>query len=101
MIGKYFVVVAFVAALPGVLGHHCYSACDENGLYPEALKFFKPQIVEQCSWSTRACNQTTPGTGHRLYDAAVKDDLVVVERCYSFCFWNVRELACNHCARSS
>ena len=89
MIGKYFVVVAFVAALPG------------DGLDPEALDFSPPIKVEQCSWSTGACNQTTPGTGHRLYGAAVKDDLVVVERCYSFCFWNVRELPRNHCARSS
>ena len=95
MIGKYFVVVTFVTALPGVLGYHCKSNCDENGLYPEALNFFPAGNYGQCSYP-KVCNQTTPGTGHKLYDD--KDDLVVVERCYSFCFWNVRELTT---ARSS
>ena len=99
MIGKYFVVVTFVAALPGVLGYHCTRNCDENGLNPEALNFFPAGKYGQCSYP-EVCNQTTrtPGTGHKLYGGAVKDDLVVVERCYSFCFWNVRELTT---ARSS
>ena len=37
----------------------------------------------------QACDQSTPGTGHK-YFTNLTEDLITVERCYSFCFNNVR-----------
>ena len=37
----------------------------------------------------QACDQSTPGTGHK-YFTNLTEDLITVERCYSFCFKNVR-----------
>ena len=37
----------------------------------------------------RVCDNSTNGTGHQLYESLSKD-VVSVERCYSFCFSNVR-----------
>ena len=38
-----------------------------------------------------ACDQSTPGTGHKNFTGNLTEDLITVERCYSFCFKNVRE----------
>ena len=39
----------------------------------------------------RACDQSTPGTGHKFFTGNLTQDLITVERCYSFCFKNVRQ----------
>ena len=41
----------------------------------------------------RACDQSTPGTGHKFFRGNLTEDLITVERCYSFCFKNVRQYA--------
>ena len=38
-----------------------------------------------------ACDQSTPGTGHKFFTGNLTEDLITVERCYSFCFKNVRQ----------
>ena len=40
-----------------------------------------------------ACDRSTPGTGHKNFTGNLREDLITVERCYSFCFKNVREHA--------
>ena len=40
-----------------------------------------------------ACDRSTPGTGHKNFTGNLTEDLITVERCYSFCFKNVREHA--------
>ena len=42
----------------------------------------------------RACDQSTPGTGHKFFTGNLTEDLITVERCYSFCFKNVRQYVC-------
>ena len=39
----------------------------------------------------QACDQSTPGTGHKFFTGNLTEDLITVERCYSFCFKNVRQ----------
>ena len=39
----------------------------------------------------QACDQSTPGTGHKFFTGNLTEDLIAVERCYSFCFKNVRQ----------
>ena len=39
----------------------------------------------------QACDQSTPGTGHKYFTGNLTEDLITVERCYSFCFNNVRQ----------
>ncbi len=38
----------------------------------------------------QACDKSTPGTGHKYFEGNLTEDLITVERCYSFCFKNVR-----------
>ena len=44
-----------------------------------------------------ACNQNTPGTGHKYFRDNLEEDVITVERCYSFCFKNVRPHSMSHC----
>ena len=41
----------------------------------------------------QACDRSTPGTGHKYFEGNLTEDLITVERCYSFCFKNVRQYA--------
>ena len=38
----------------------------------------------------QSCDQNTPGTGHKYFQNNLEEDVITVERCYSFCFKNVR-----------
>ena len=43
-----------------------------------------------------ACDQNTPGTGHKYFQNNLEEDVITVERCYSFCFKNVRPHSMSH-----
>ena len=42
----------------------------------------------------QACDQSTPGTGHKFFRGNLTEDLITVERCFCFCFNNVRQDVC-------
>lgn len=68
--------------------HHCDP---ETGLRKEEL-LPTPcpyKTLSQCN-NPSSCDDSTPGTGHKLF-GALTEDLVAVERCYSFCYTNVRK----------
>ena len=72
-------------------GHDCVVNCDtETGLRKEELFLYTHSYkdVSQCTDPTH-CDDSTPGTGHKLF-SALTEDLIAVERCYSFCYTNVR-----------
>ena len=72
-------------------GHDCNLNCDpETGLRKEELfpYTFPYEVLSQCADPTH-CDDSTPGTGHKLF-SALTEDLIAVERCYSFCYTNVR-----------
>ena len=73
-------------------GYHCtFFHCDpETGLRKETLisATVSYEDTSQCVDSTH-CDDSTPGTGHKL-SSEQTDDLIAVERCYSFCYTNVR-----------
>ena len=87
-----FVLLTLVGVLTVAVGHHCnkeYDPCDADGLFPEKRTVTLVQKISHCDVPA-ACDNSTSGTGHKLYSEADTDQLVAVERCYSFCFWNVR-----------
>ena len=72
-------------------GHDCFVNCDPvTGLRRETLfsRTYEYKILSQCKDSSH-CDDSTPGTGHRL-SSDLTEDLIAVERCYSFCYTNVR-----------
>ena len=73
-------------------GYHCtFFHCDpETGLRKETLisATVSYEDTSQCVDPTH-CDDSTPGTGHKL-SSELTDDLIAVERCYSFCYTNVR-----------
>ena len=72
-------------------GHDCLINCDpETGLRQEELfpYTFPYEVLSQCV-DPAHCDDSTPGTGHKLI-SALTEDLIVAERCYSFCYTNVR-----------
>ena len=86
----------FIFALFVVVGevssHDCrFLNCDpETGLRKETLisYTYSYKITSECVDPTH-CDDSTPGTGHKL-SSELTDDLIAVERCYSFCYTNVR-----------
>ena len=93
---QFVVLLCAVALADPVSGHHCTHNCDNNGLFPEKQDLYGPFSVGQCAHDGFNCDASTPGTGHRTY-SSLTDELVLAERCYSFCFWNVR--SCTRCNR--
>ena len=81
-----FVVVGEVSS------HHCkLFHCDPvTGLRKKTLisTTISYKRTSQCADPTH-CDDSTPGTGHKL-SSELTDDLIAVERCYSFCYTNVR-----------
>ena len=81
-----FVVVGEVSS------YHCDEFhCDPvTGLRKETLlsATYSYEVHYQCVDPTH-CDDSTPGTGHKL-SSELTDDLIAVERCYSFCYTNVR-----------
>ena len=71
---------------------HCEQNCDSEGLIPEELvtEFFP---VEQFSHCTNPifCDDSSLGTGHLLY-GELTDEVLAVERCFSFCFNSVSSI---------
>ena len=70
--------------------HPCFSNCDpETGLRRETLfsETLSYENHSQCADPTH-CDDSTPGTGHELF-SDLTEDLIAVERCYSFCYTNV------------
>ena len=86
-----FIFVLFVV-VGEVSSYHCtLFHCDpETELKKETLLFitYSYKVTSQCVDHTR-CDDSTPGTGHKL-SSELTDDLIAVERCYSFCYTNVR-----------
>ena len=83
-----FVLAVLVAEASG---HDCHINCDpETGLRKDELfpLTFPYEVLSQCADPTH-CDDSTPGTGHKLF-SALTEDLIAVERCYSFCYTNVR-----------
>ena len=101
----------FIFALFVVVGevssHDCtFFHCDpETGLRKETLisATVSYEVTSQCVDPTH-CDDSTPGTGHKL-SSELTDDLIAVERCYSYCYTNVRvapkepPLARYHCLK--
>ena len=72
-------------------GMNCRFNCDPvTGLTREELIPIHClyQNLSQCN-NPSSCDDSTPGTGHKLF-GALTEDLIAVERCYSFCYSNVR-----------
>ena len=86
-----FIFVLFVV-VGEVSSYHCtLFHCDpETGLRKETLlsTTYSYEVTSQCADPTH-CDDSTPGTGHKL-SSELTDDLIAVERCYSFCYTNVR-----------
>ena len=86
-----FIFVLFVL-LGEVSSYHCdVFHCDPvTGLRKETLISLSVsyEVTSQCVDPTH-CDDSTPGTGHKL-SRELTDDLIAVERCYSFCYTNVR-----------
>ena len=78
--------------------YHCKSqapipcANDSDSLFSTLLppEIYPYTMLSHCADSKR-CDDSTNGTGHQLYDR-LSEDVVSVERCYSFCFSNVRAI---------
>ena len=84
-------VLVLVVLASGASGHDCSHNCDpETGLRKETLDSFEYSYKDysQCAYPD-ACDNSTPGTGHTLF-TDLTEDLIAVERCYSFCYSNVR-----------
>ena len=84
-----FICVLFVLVAEAS-GHDCFGNCDpKTGLRKETLFPFpySYEITSQCTDPTH-CDDSTPGTGHTL-SSDLTEDLIAVERCYSFCYTNV------------
>lgn len=80
-----------------VAGYHCPQNCDSEGLYPEEVPttLIPVELASQCAEPPSEvlrealhCDDSTMGTGHLLY-RELTEDVVAVERCYSFCFSSV------------
>lgn len=73
---------------PGA-AYHCKQNCDSEGLIPEEL-VTELLPVEQFSHCANPifCDDSSSGTGHLLY-GELTDDMLAVERCYSYCFYSV------------
>lgn len=69
--------------------YHCKENCDSEGLIPEELvtEFFPVEQFSHCAYPV-FCNDSSSGTGHLLY-RELTDDVLAVERCYSYCFYSV------------
>ena len=78
-----FVLVAVAS------GQDCFIN-PETGLRRETLFSisFSYEELSQCA-DPAHCDDSTPGTGHKLF-SDLTEDLIAVERCYSFCYTNVR-----------
>ena len=88
-----FIFVLFVV-VGEVSSHDCRFHCDPvTGLRKETLlsTTYSYEVTSQCADPTH-CDDSTPGTGHKL-SSELTDDLIAVERCYSFCYTNVRVAA--------
>ena len=73
-----------------VSAHHCVFNCDPvTGLRKEELFAITHgyEALSQCNDPSH-CDDSTPGTGHKLF-SNLSEDLIAVERCYSFCYTNV------------
>ena len=84
-------VLVLVVLASGTSGYHCAPNCDpETGLRKETLYSTDHSYKDfsQCA-DPDVCDNSTPGTGHTLF-ADLTEDLIAVERCYSFCYNNVR-----------
>ena len=71
--------------------YHCRLNCDpETGLRRETLvsSTISYKVTSQCAAPTH-CDDSTSGTGHKL-SSELTDDMIAVERCYSFCYTIVR-----------
>ena len=80
-----------------IAGYHCQENCDSEGLIPEELPttFIPVEQVSQCAEppgdvlsEAVHCDDSSTGTGHLLYEG-LTEDVLAVERCYSFCFISV------------
>ena len=86
-------VLVLVVLASGASGHDCSHNCDpETGLRKETLDSveYSYKDYSQCAYPG-ACDNSTPGTGHTLF-TDLTEDLIAVERCYSFCYSNVTGL---------
>ena len=91
------VVLLLLALLYRVDVHHCQPqapipcANDSDTLFTTLLppQRYPYTILSHCA-DSKHCDNSTNGTGHQLYDS-LSADVVSVERCYSFCFSNVRD----------
>ena len=93
-------VLVLAVLLAEASGNHCTFNCDpETGLRRDELFVYTKYPYEsrsQCAAPTH-CDNSTPGTGHKLF-SDLTEDLIAVERCYSFCYTNVRLTACTAAA---
>lgn len=93
-------VLVLIVLASGTSGYHCAPKCDpETGLRKETLNSDDHSYKDysQCA-DPDVCDNSTPGTGHTLF-TDLTEDLIAVERCYSFCYSNV-SFQC-WCARES
>ena len=97
--GLFFWCAAIFLVGP-VAGYHCEQNCDSEGLIPEELPttFISVEKVSHCAEPLSEvlegalhCDDSSPGTGHLLY-RELTEDVLAVERCYSFCFNSVRSI---------
>ena len=93
-------VLVLAVLLAEASGHECYCTDHpETGLRNEKLFVYTKYPYEsrsQCAAPSH-CDNSTPGTGHKLF-SDLTEDLIAVERCYSFCYTNVRLTACTAAA---
>ena len=83
-------ILLLVVLVAGVSAYHCLFNCDPvTGLSNEELFAitYGYEALSQCNDPTH-CDDSTPGTGHKLF-STLSEDLIAVERCYSFCYTNV------------
>lgn len=89
-----FLWCAAIFLVGSVAGYHCQENCDSEGLILEELptKFIPVERVSQCAEPSSEvlseavhCDDSSTGTGHLLYEE-LTEDVLAVERCYSFCF---------------
>ena len=83
-------ILLLVVLVADVSAHHCMFHCDPvTGLRNEELFAitYGYEGLSQCNDPTH-CDDSTLGTGHKLF-SILSEDLIAVERCFSFCYTNV------------
>ena len=83
---------AVIFLLGPCAAYHCKQNCDSEGLLPEELvtEFIPVEQLSHCA-NPIFCDDSSSSTGHLLY-GELTDDVLAVERCYSYCFNSVSSI---------